>query len=120
MRDDLISERIENALNDIQKIQLLFRQRYGEESLADKEIEEVLKIAKSEHEEIQQYRAIGTVDECRSAMEKQKPKIADIWGDGYADGNLVYDTYECPNCGATYELGCDEYKYCPNCGQAID
>ena len=52
------SERIENALNDIQKIQSMFRQRYGEECLADKEIEEVLKIAKAEHEEIQQYRAI--------------------------------------------------------------
>lgn len=71
-------------------------------------------------EEIQQYRAIGTVEECREARERQKPKIADIWGDGYADGNLVYDTYECPNCGATYELGCDEYKYCPKCGQAMD
>lgn len=59
------SERIENALNDIQKIQTIFRQIYGEECLADKEIEEVLKIAKVEHEEIQQYRAIGTVEELR-------------------------------------------------------
>lgn len=71
-------------------------------------------------EAIQQYRTIGTIEECREARERQKPKIADIWGDGYADGNLVYDTYECPNCGATYELGCDEYKYCPKCGQAMD
>ena len=66
---DNFSERIENALNDIQKMQLLFRQRYGEECPADKEIEEVLKIAKSEHEEIQQYRKIGTVEECREAWK---------------------------------------------------
>ncbi len=64
---------------------------------------------------------LGTIEECRLATEKQKPKIADIWGDGYDnDGNLVYDTYECPNCGATYELGYQDYKYCPECGQAID
>lgn len=67
-------ERIENALNDIQKIQTIFRQRYGEECLADKEIEEVLKIAKKEHEEIQQYRSIGAVEECREAMAKQRRK----------------------------------------------
>ncbi len=57
------SERIENALNDIQKIQTIFRQRYQKECLADKEIEEVLKIARLEHEEIQKYRAIGTIEE---------------------------------------------------------
>lgn len=72
------SERIENALNDIQKIQAMFRQKYGEECLADKEIEEVLKIAKAEHEEIQQYRAIGTVEECRKAKEKQRGEEANI------------------------------------------
>lgn len=71
--------------------------------------------------ELKQYREIGTVEECRTATEKQKPKIADIWGDGYDDdGNLVYDTYECPNCGETYEIGYQDYKYCPECGQAID
>lgn len=82
---------------------------------------EALSVATKSLEEIQKYRAIGTVEECRSATEKQKPKIADIWGDGYDDdGNLVYDTYECPNCGSTYELGYQDYKYCPECGQAID
>lgn len=71
--------------------------------------------------ELNQYREIGTVDECRSAMEKQKPKIADIWGDGYDDdGNMIYDMYDCPNCGETYEIGYQDYKYCPECGQAID
>lgn len=66
------SERIENALNDIQKIQTIFRQRYQEECLADKEIEEVLKIARLEHEEIQQYQAIGTVEELKKRYAKLK------------------------------------------------
>lgn len=63
------SERIENALNDIKNAQSLFKLRYGEECIADKEIEEVLKMAKAEHEEIQQYRAIGTVEEFKTLKE---------------------------------------------------
>lgn len=54
-------ERIDYALNDIKNMQMLFKQRYGEECPADKEIEEILKAAKSEHEILEQYRAIGTV-----------------------------------------------------------
>ena len=70
--------------------------------------------------EIQQYREIGTVEECREAVEKQKPKMPDYEGDGYADGEMVYDTWICPNCGKKYEVDYDDYKHCPNCGQAID
>lgn len=40
--------------------------------------------------------------------------------DGYWDGNLVYDTWICPHCEARYEVGCDEYDYCPNCGQHLN
>ena len=43
-----------------------------------------------------------------------------LWGDGYADGELVYDMYDCPNCGKQYELYYEKYDYCPNCGQRID
>lgn len=50
-----ISEKIDNAIKDIEKIQIMFRQKYGEECLADKEIEEVLKIAKEEHEELERW-----------------------------------------------------------------
>lgn len=63
------------------------------------------------------YKSIGTLEECREAVEKQKAKACDVSGDGYADGHLVYDTYECPNCGKEYEIEYEEYEYCPNCGQ---
>ena len=53
-------------------------------------------------------------------MEKQIPKKPDIEGDGYADGQLVYDTWICPNCEEHYEIDYDYYDYCPKCGQAID
>lgn len=65
--------------------------------------------------EIQKYRKIGTVEECREAVEKQKPK------------KPVKDKYHhncCPNCGwiVSGEGGYGE-EFCPhceNCGQAID
>ena len=64
--------------------------------------------------EIQQYREIGTVEECREAVEKQTPK------------KPVKDKYHhncCPNCGwiVSGEGGYGE-EFCPhceNCGQAI-
>ena len=68
--------------------------------------------------EIQQYREIGTAEECRKAVEKQKPK------------KIIIEPYcptECPTCGheLSTSLGDGYYKYptflkrCPNCGQAI-
>ena len=60
------------------------------------------------------------VEECREAREKQKVKKVSYEGDGYSDGEMVYDTWICPNCSESYEVGFDEYEYCPNCGQHID
>lgn len=68
-----------------------------------------------------QYRKIGTFEECRTAREKQIPKKPTYEGDGYApDGTLVYDTWICPCCDKRYEVGYDDYDYCPNCGQKLD
>lgn len=79
-------------------------------------------------EEIQQYREIGTVEECREAVEKQKPKrpkdelkikpVLDENG-AYADADMtVY--LMCPNCGEMVSIDdmCD--GFCRECGQAID
>lgn len=57
---------------------------------------------------------------CIEALEKQIPKKPYYEGNGYSDGELVYDTWRCPNCDSAYEVEYDDYKYCPNCGQAID
>ena len=54
------------------------------------------------------------------ALEKQIPEIPDYEGDGYANGELVYDTWICPRCGRHYEIDYDHYVYCPECGQLID
>lgn len=71
-------------------------------------------------EKHKQYCQIGTVEECREAVEKQKAKKPDYEGDGYSDGQLVYDTWICPSCGQHYEVDYDDYDYCPECGQHID
>lgn len=55
---------------------------------------------------------------CAQRLLPQKPSL---WGDGYDDqGNMNYDSWDCPNCGKTYEVDYEHYDYCPKCGQAID
>ena len=51
-----------------------------------------------------------------------QPKTVLYSGDGYADGCMVYDMAECPNCGYEYEEGDKDWglPFCPNCGQALN
>lgn len=63
---------------------------------------------------------IDVLEMCHDALEKQIPKSPTYEADGYADCELVYDTWYCPNCGKDYEVGYDDYGYCPCCGQRID
>lgn len=73
-------------------------------------------------EELQRYRVLGTVEELRIAKEKQIPKKPDYEGDGYADGQLVYDYAKCPICGHDFEYGINDWEceYCSECGQKLD
>ena len=58
------------------------------------------------------------IDVAVEALQKNIPKEP-IWeGDGYADGEMVYDTWRCPECDLPYEED-QIYNYCPNCGQKI-
>lgn len=67
------------------------------------------------------YKKLGTLEEVRKAVERQKTKRPTYDGDGYApDGTFVWDEWKCPHCGTRYEVDYDDYKYCPNCGQHID
>ena len=84
----------------------------------DFEFDQAVLIAAQALEEIQQYREIGTVEECREAVEKQRTKKIII-----RDWNPT----KCPTCGheLSTSLGDGYYKYpiflerCPECGQAI-
>ena len=75
-------------------------------------------------EEIQQYREIGTVEECREAVEKQKAKKILPLRNGllYEDGWR----YKCPNCGCAVGRNVyhpdvtKDFEYCSMCGQRIE
>ena len=39
------------------------------------------------------------------------------WGDGYANGFIVYEEFECSRCGCVHHAdGEPTWDYCPNCG----
>lgn len=55
------------------------------------------------------------------ALKKQIPQQPNYEGDGYDDsGNILYDTWICPNCEDRYELDYEIHQFCPVCGQRID
>lgn len=77
--------------------------------------------AETYQKEIQQYRTIGTVEECRAAVEKQTARkgIREKIKKGY---NRGMHHYYCPVC---YEKGDLRNKYnvglyCSGCGQKLD
>ena len=66
-------------------------------------------------EELKQYRAIGTQDECLAAVEKQKAKKP-----------IHNDKCTCPSCGTHNEVikkrrntVYSDIVYCWHCGQAV-
>ena len=70
---------------------------------------ELMDMAIKALEEVQQYRTIGTVEECREAVEKMKPKKIVKWANG---------TEHCPTCD--FDNSCIGYGFCIDCGQKLD
>ena len=108
MIDELLAYREIGTINDCQQSMQLINaaEREGLSKIIDEWI---------------LYHKIGTVEEVQAAADKQKAKIPYYEGDGYDDdGNIIYDTWICPNCGEHYEVDYDDYAYCPKCGQEID
>lgn len=69
-------------------------------------------IAISAMQELQEYKQLGTLEEVRETVEKQKEehpqKVLGIFGD---------EEYECKNCGSPVDYMDD---YCKWCGKAQD
>lgn len=104
--DEIMRDNLQYGLdNDIGIISLLYLQIWTKADMR-----EVLK----------QYEDMGTVEELQQAKEKQTAKKPSYEGDGYYNGEIVLDTWICPNCEKHYEVDYDNYDYCPNCGQHID
>ena len=79
-----------------------------------------LDVAVSLIKEIQQYRVIGTVEECREARKRQstkKVKNRKLLRDFH---NRPYSVRgDCPNCGREGLLSTNT-DYCNVCGQKLD
>ena len=96
------------------------------------------KTAISAMQELQQYRAIGTLEECQETRKRQQAVPArktTIFEGKDAEKLAVkglpnYETYKCPKCGRSvvertvvkslYPDGFIKKNYCERCGQAID
>lgn len=113
----------EEAIEILEEIKELDNTLYAYSDIYMKALETAISALK----EVQQYREIGTVEECREAAEKQRPKKSkDILKiNPVIDGNSAYvdaDTTVyllCPNCEELVgiEENCD--NYCRECGQKI-
>lgn len=70
-------------------------------------------------EELEQYRKIGTVEECREARELQKPKKPKKM----LRHRGGFEVHRCPNCDSHYQTD-NRYtitdSYCPACGKLLD
>ena len=63
-------------------------------------------------EDLLEYRAIGTVEECRAAIEKQRRKpVKDPYGTSY-----IWKAGYCPVCGCGVTA---RWNYCQCCGQKL-
>ena len=86
-------------------------------------IEQALKETHSVHTEDGHFRVIQEETLIGVGMAYEPPTKTVLYsGDGYADGYMVYDMAECPNCGYKYEDGDKDWglPFCPNCGQSLD
>ena len=95
---------------------------YSELESIPKQFLESLKLACFTLREVQQYRAIGTPEECRAAVEKQKAKKPDciedkMWCCPVCDNHLLPKWVKYPT-----ELmpKTEGLPYCMSCGQKID
>lgn len=63
--------------------------------------------------ELEKYRTIGTPEECRAAVEKQKAKKPNKCI------SFTKSLFVCPACGRKQPIMYEQY-YCKECGQKLD
>lgn len=118
---------IEDTIENLEELKEMMQQRLimtNYHGRGEKDAEEIsfdFNRAIQALKENQEYKKLGTLEEVREAVEKQRTKKPTYDGDGYApDGTFVWDEWICPKCGNIYEVDYDDYDYCPKCGQHID
>ena len=68
----------------------------------------------------QHFDFVNLIDDIKE-IPSAEPREVLYSGDGYADGYMVFDMAECPNCGRKFEYGDETWNcnFCPDCGQAL-
>lgn len=108
-----IEEIVEHCNRTCEKMELFAASKgKSQDEIADKTYWEHYQVKKY-LKEIQQYRSIGTPDECRAAVEKQKAKKPNKCI-GFTKSLFV-----CPACGRKQPIMYEQY-YCKECGQKLD
>lgn len=93
--------------NESLKIMLAYKLGRGcKPYYSDEEIEKAFDTAISALQEIRRYREIGTVEECRDAMEKQKPKVPEFT---HMLGEYT-GKFKCPICEQSFSYDCTDAK----------
>ena len=116
-----------------QLVEKFNRGHWGDIQLFEDEENRYSTVIEKVIEEIQQYRAIGTVEELKELKEKAEPKkpqksgVTDNKGIFHATNGINGVPYDlCPNCEINLctdgRFGRDKntMKYCKNCGQKLD
>ncbi len=79
----------------------------------DIKVLDAIRVAISSIDKIQQYRAIGTVEGCREARERQRAKKPRFYA----------HNYYCGNCGSLVgnsEFNWKRFMYCDRCGNPVN
>ena len=92
---------IDEAIKDLDIIRF---NPHWDELVKEEYWQELMEMSMNALEEVQQYRQIGTPEECRAAVEKQTAKKPIV--------------HQCPACGNAVMLS--DGKCCSNCGQKLD
>lgn len=98
---------IDEAIKDLDIIRF---NPHWDELVKEEYWQELMEMSMNALEEVQKYRAIGTPEECRAAMEKQKSFKPETAG-------LYIGIGRC-KCGV--EFLDRKTNYCGNCGQKLD
>lgn len=70
------------------------------------------------NKETNKYHAVC---DCCYEYSDEYDTLNDCWNTPIdEDGEIIFDEWLCPCCRTRYEVDYDDYKFCPNCGQAID
>ena len=103
------------AIGTIDEFKALKNKHIGKDNMVISS-SDLMTILNSDSEELKQYKEVGTVEECRVAVERMKPKKVKDRIDDYGD-------YfgRCPVCdrGVVSQFG-TPYQYCPKCGIKLD